>query len=139
MRGKRYGQLMIFSDIAATMTPPPFAIFCIDADVLTGWKDVDAMITTMEGTLLVHHLPLLLNVHVCSTLKADKTTVPFCQLLAATYFPVYACRQPKGWWHSWQHWYQQLPHGQPSDLLSSESPHTFDDPMCIAAVSLPFL
>lgn len=53
MRGKRYGQLMIFSDIAATMTPPPFAIFCIDADVLTGWKDVDAMITTMEGTLLV--------------------------------------------------------------------------------------
>lgn len=56
MRGKRYGQLMIFSDIAATMTPPPFAIFCIDADVLTGWKDVDAMITTMEGTLLLHLL-----------------------------------------------------------------------------------
>ena len=54
MRGKRYGQLMIFSDIAANMTPPPFAIFCIDADVLTGWKDVDAMITTMEGTLLYH-------------------------------------------------------------------------------------
>lgn len=53
MRGKRYGQLMIFSDIAATMTPPPFAIFCIDADVLTGWKDVDAMITTMEGTFAV--------------------------------------------------------------------------------------
>lgn len=53
MRGKRYGQLMIFSDIAATRTPPPFAIFCIDADVLTGWKDVDAMITTLEGTLLV--------------------------------------------------------------------------------------
>ena len=52
MRGKRYGQLMIFSDIAATMMPPPFAIFCIDADVLTGWKDVDAMITTMEGILL---------------------------------------------------------------------------------------
>ncbi|KAL3132639.1 hypothetical protein ABBQ32_009164 [Trebouxia sp. C0010 RCD-2024] len=48
MRGKRYGQLMIFSDIAATRTPPPFAIFCIDADVLTGWKDVDAMITTLE-------------------------------------------------------------------------------------------
>lgn len=56
MRGKRYGQLMIFSDIAATMTPPPFAIFCIDADVLTGWKDVDAMITTMEGTLPFHLL-----------------------------------------------------------------------------------
>ena len=56
MRGKRYGQLMIFSDIAATMTPPPFAIFCIDADVLTGWKDVDAMFTTMEGTLLFNHL-----------------------------------------------------------------------------------
>lgn len=51
MRGKRYGQLMIFSDIAATMQPPPFALFCIDADVLTGWKDVDAMITTMEGKL----------------------------------------------------------------------------------------
>ena len=52
MRGKRYGQLMIFSDIAATMQPPPFAVFCIDADVLTGWKDVDAMITTMEGQAL---------------------------------------------------------------------------------------
>ncbi|DBA93648.1 TPA: hypothetical protein ACH3X3_013723 [Trebouxia sp. C0006] len=51
MRGKRYGQLMIFSDIAATMQPPPFAVFCIDADVLTGWKDVDAMITTMEENL----------------------------------------------------------------------------------------
>ena len=56
MRGKRYGQLMIFSDIAATMTPPPFAIFCIDADVLTGWRDVDAMITTMEGILLFYLL-----------------------------------------------------------------------------------
>lgn len=52
MRGKRYGQLMIFSDIAATMQPPPFALFCIDADVLTGWKDVDAMIITMEGQAL---------------------------------------------------------------------------------------
>ncbi len=49
MRGKRYGQLMVFSDIAAAMQPPPFAMFCIDADVLTGWKDVDAMISTMEG------------------------------------------------------------------------------------------
>ena len=57
MRGKRYGQLMVFSDIAAAMQPPPFALFCIDADVLTGWKDVDAMITTMEGKLPVFQLP----------------------------------------------------------------------------------
>ena len=76
MRGKRYGQLMIFSDIAANMTPPPFAIFCIDADVLTGWKDVDSMITTMEGTVLFNDtcmdLTLLLFVGVqCSALSND--------------------------------------------------------------------
>lgn len=65
MRGKRYGQLMVFSDIAAIMQPPPFALFCIDADVLTGWKDVDAMITTMEGTTLITQPDMHSSMHAC--------------------------------------------------------------------------
>lgn len=65
MRGKRYGQLMVFSDIAAITQPPPFALFCIDADVLTGWKDVDAMITTLEGTTLITQPDMHSRMHAC--------------------------------------------------------------------------
>ena len=79
MRGKRYGQLMVFSDIAANMQPPPFALFCIDADVLTGWKDVDAMVTTMEG-----NLPASLMLVCSHTLHFETTNPDACDACKMT-------------------------------------------------------